>query len=228
MQWFVRLFSCGRASSIPIKARNRSRGSDGGLISEPTQIGDYPGDSLVVSNVTGARVFPGTPHVCISVSKSPGVKLGLRLFRSSLQVQSFEPNTPLCKFVNEVPIGSSIYSVNGQLVSLNNIRQILRDCRNETSVALVFSKSPFPATVAGRTASSHRLSHSSTSSVNLSPTPSQWRRTSSEGVGDPPYHEGMTTIDFQQLSKDSMGMWTRGSSAARQSLPLSYGESPTE
>ena len=240
--WFVRLFGCGQQPKRISKQIQGVGVSDAGLVSEITQVGDYLGDSQVLT-VPIAAPPPASEvsEVCVKVSKLSGDKLGLKLYRSSLQVQSFEPGTALWKFVHEVPSGSTIHSVNGHLASMSNIRDLLRDCLNQILVDLVFTISVKPP-YSRRTLSSHRMSYSSQSSTGPSPAGRILSDIARRGSSDIPYEpcqpeeksQGMTQIDFEKLSKESMSMWTRKTSMisrnshqSADSFSAEYGESPT-
>ena len=234
MKWFPKLFGCGRMKISKSDLHGRSPSL---IALEPTRPGESPGESAVCPqhHVTSDSSF------VVCVHKEAGDVIGLKLFYHSLQVQAIEPGSILSKHADLIPLGSSISSVNGRTATVRNIRNLLRECRYLTEVYLVFNRSE--ATEISRRQSNHRLSHSSaTGSISLtSPSLSQlssmWRR-ASETATLPVSEAGVVPIDFNKLTRDSMGMWTR-SIVRDTSLPnmelgetedsfeAEYGESPT-
>jgi hypothetical protein len=206
------------------------------MLSEPTRAGYSPEES---------SFCPGFSHTddssfVIRVHKAAGDVLGLKLFYHSLQVQSIEPGSVLSKHSENIPIGSSISSVNGRPATVRNIRNLLRECRYLTEIYLMFARQDKPAYL--RRQSQHRLSQSSATGSNsmMSPSSSQlssmWRRVS-ETATLPLSDSGVMPIDFNKLSRDSMGMWTRSMvrdsslpnlelAEARDSFEEEYDESP--
>lgn len=206
MTWLSSLFRCGKMKTQQSNKTERER-QPSQLVSEITRTGESPGESAFGS-------MPKTSDdgsVTISVRKSIGKLLGLKLFYHSLQVQSIEPDTALSQHSASIPAGSTIISVNGKCATTRNIRNLLRECRYLPEVYIVIQKQGAPRQ------GLHRLSNSSAtgSGSHISPSPSQlssmWRR-ASETATLPVSDSGAlpVPIDFDKLSRDSMGMWTRG------------------
>jgi len=255
MGWFAKIFICGRgvSSSGKLKRNTISGLTDGGLVSEITQVGEAePGQSeFQPENEQLSKITHN--YIRILVRKREGDKLGIRLNRRTVDIHSFERDSPLWTFSNEIPVGSSICNINGLVPNVDTIRKLLRDCRPLSSVLISFTRPKIPVGITTTTTTSSvvavptiqlplataapptqrhgssRFSHSSNSSINgYSPTPSQlstmWRRVSEAGSNldmqaaaalmlPPPSVTpecgGVTPIDFDRLTKDSMGMWTR-------------------
>lgn len=244
MQWFAKIFSCGKLFDREDLKMDRSVGGvDEGLVSEETEAGEMdmiPAEEGVLQMQTSSQgnlVKPSS--IRLVVQKEPGQLLGLRLFKLSLEVQSIEPESPLSIYQRDVPMGSLISNVNGVVPTLENVKHLLRECRDLPSVCLVFLRPPciLPLTTRQRSlVHVKRASYSSNSSSRgYSPTPSQlstmWRRVSETGSNccqlppattTPPQSmpEGVTAIDFSQLSRDFPKLWTRG----RGSLPAPRAE----
>jgi hypothetical protein len=220
MQCLFRLFTCGKfhaSSSIKERFPLEMRG----FVSEETQPGESPGESHFI----GSNEAKQTGEFLMSFKKKKGELLGLKLFHSSLQIQSISRGCVVALSGQDIPIGAAICAVNGMNTSIATIKQQLRECRDLEEVVLTVhfaADETLPRSV-------KRESHSSVASSNvLSPSPSQlssmWRRVSETG-SLPVSSEGVVPIDFHKLTKDSMGMWTRNGS-----LPdcrTGYGESPT-
>jgi hypothetical protein len=178
------------------------------MASEPTRL-DEPGP--LVSPETSSS--PVDDLCTFAIHKDAGEVLGLKLFLNSLRIQSIQPNSAVSQYAASIPLGGSIFSVNGKPATVRNIRNLLRECRYLTDVFLVIRKGGKAPIYRG---SQHRLSHSSAtgSSSIASPTASQlsslWRRVSDTATLSQSEGTGVVPIDFQKLSKDSIGMWTRG------------------
>ncbi len=214
-------------------------GEDGeGLVSEETETGDLdmmPLEAGMRLQSSNQGPVASQSSIRLVVMKKPGQLLGLRLFKSSLEVQSIEPESPLSIYLRDVPMGSIIASINNVAPNLDSVRQLLRDCKDLPSVCLVFVRPPCLLPLTSRQKSQSQpymkcASYSSNSSSRgYSPTPSKlstmWRRVSESGsccafpqvTTTPPQAmpEGVTAIDFTQLSRDFPKLWTRG----RGSLP---------
>ena len=228
MKWLPMFFRCGRIQGHDAKA---GRGADSShLVNEPTRSGESPGESTFFC--------PGEEgSVTISIKKKADEILGIRLFYHSLQIQRIEANSALIKHSSSIPVGSSIISVNGKIATIRNIRTLLRECRHLSEVSIVIQQSALQQP-------HHRLSQSSAtgSGSHVTPSPSQlssmWRRaseTATLAVSDSSVVP--VPIDFEKLSRDSMGMWTRGivRDSSLPDLPIGedvdsfeaeYGESP--
>ena len=240
MQWLTRIFICGRPNKLVNIKKDQNLGMiQNGLVSEITQAGELgPGESVFRPN-QGSVFRIDEDSVRILLRKQEGDLLGMKLFRSSLEVQSIEDNSVLSSFRSDLPIGCQISSINGVVPTTQSVKQLLRECRDLSTVLLVFSR---PSTHRTRTieriSSTKRLSHSSSSSMGYSPTPSQlsnmWRRVSETGSQPMPMPDhntdGVTAIDFTKLSRSSMNMWTRNTSlpARHEDQRLTFEEEFTE
>ena len=207
MKWFPSLCGCGQLNG---SSRPKSKGvrQESQIASEPTRL-DEP-----IPVVTPETSNSAVDDLCtVAVHKDAGEVLGLKLFLHSLSIQSIQPESAVSKYTASIPMGGSICSVNGKPATVRNIRNLLRECRYLTDVFLVIRRG---GEVQVSRVSQHRLSHSSAtgSSSLASPTASQlsslWRRVSETATLPQSEGTGVVPIDFQKLSKDSIGMWTRG------------------
>jgi hypothetical protein len=254
MGWLSKIFICGRGipRSNKVKRDAKSGITDTGLVSEITQAGDYETGEFEHDDIEKPVFKIADNCIRILARKKEGEKLGIRLMPRTVDIHSFERDSPLGKFSNEIPVGSSICDINGVVPNTDTIRSLLRECRPLSTVVLVLRVKTTPPSVgasrsffqtqeglnpppAGQRNGSSRFSHSSTSSVGYSPTPSQlstlWRRVSESGALEPTLTlpqataEGVTPIDFDRLARNSMSMWTR---SGRGSLPTPSSRLPDQ
>ena len=230
MKWLHKIFGCG---SIRDRSNLENKREPSGMTSEPTRAEEFVAQGLTKEM--------NSDFVSIMIHKEVGDVVGLKLFYHSLQIQSIEPDSAVSRYGDQVPAGGSICSVNGKPATVKNVRNLLRECRYLSDVYLVLRRGPDGSS---SRCSQHRLSYSSAtgSSSMVSPTPSQlssmWRRASETATLPISDNAGVVPIDFNKLSRDSMGMWTRGivRDSSLPDLPLAaeevdsfaeeYGESP--
>jgi hypothetical protein len=230
MKWCHKIFGCG---SFRERSKLQNKIEAPGITSEPTRAEE--------SVSQAPKRLVNTDFVSIMIHKDVGEVVGLRLFYHSLQIQSIAPDSAISQFVEQVLVGGTICSVNGKPATVKNVRNLLRECRYLSDVYLVLRRGPESSS---SRVNQHRLSHSSAtgSSSIVSPTPSQlssmWRRASETATLPISDNTGVVAIDFNKLSRDSMGMWTRGivRDSSLPELPLAaeeidsfadeYGESP--
>ena len=197
MNWFTRIFSCGRISERNTHQKRNSYNAvrdELELVSEITQAGDNEQDRIVPEHNSESVSKISDNYVRILLRKQEGEPLGVQLKRNSTEISSIQRGSALWKFSNEIPSCASICNVNGLVPTPDTIKQLLRDCRGLSTVFIAFSKKVPPdmslpanaVPLSRRHGSTARMSHSSTSSAAAySPTPSQlstmWRRVSEVG-----------------------------------------------
>ena len=226
MKWLAKLLSCGRLDR-EMKQHVESGGELHCLASEPTRLGESPGESAFVAPAN-ARETSDT--MTVTIRKNAGERLGLKLFFHSVQIQAIEEDSVMSQYSCDIPIGSSICLVNGKSATVPNVKSLLRECLYLREVQIVISRSGDCTQCPGYT--SYRKSHSS-GGASLSPTPSQlssmWRRVSETGSVAVP-ETPVVPIDFDKLSRDSMSMWTRRNGSLpdplRDSFEAECAESP--
>ena len=124
MGWFTKIFICGRGinTSAKIKRDTISGITEGGLVSEITQVGETQDGQF--DSYDRGEVLTKTQDNCIRIlaHKNEGEKLGIRLVPKTVDIHSFERGSPLWKFSNEIPVGSSICKINGVAPTTETIR----------------------------------------------------------------------------------------------------------
>lgn len=199
MKCFCRVFSCGRSSKLTQTGNNPKQDASR-MVSEVTQAGESSGE-------TRFSAYPSKlDESVVSVKKKKGEKLGIRLFPGTTRIQSIEADSVLSRKRYGIPVNSRICLVNTVIATDQNIRDILRECLDRTSVSITFS-------------SEKGMVGSTRGSLKENITPRSCSAQSGSSVPRQSIDQGVVMIDFNKLSRDSIQMWTRNPSR-NASLPV--------